>query len=93
MIGDIFTIVLLNPMINFLVILNNVLFSSFGLAIIAFTIAFTIAIAKPSAAVVAVTVAEPGALLSVPAQRRVHHVRRPGPDDCHGDRMPRQRRG
>ncbi len=38
MIGDIFTIVLLNPMINFLVILNNVLFSSFGLAIIAFTI-------------------------------------------------------
>lgn len=38
MIGDIFTIALLNPMINFLVILNNVLFSSFGLAIIAFTI-------------------------------------------------------
>ena len=38
MIGDIFTIALLNPMINFLVILNNVLFGSFGLAIIAFTI-------------------------------------------------------
>jgi YidC/Oxa1 family membrane protein insertase len=37
-IGDIFTLALLNPMINFLVILNNVLFSSFGLAIIAFTI-------------------------------------------------------
>ena len=38
MIGDIFTVLLLDPMINFLVILNNVLFSSFGLAIIAFTI-------------------------------------------------------
>ena len=38
MIGEIFTIALLNPMINFLVILNNVLFGSFGLAIIAFTI-------------------------------------------------------
>lgn len=38
MIGDIFTLILLNPMINFLVILNNVLFGSFGLAIIAFTI-------------------------------------------------------
>ena len=38
MIGEIFTIGLLNPMINFLVILNNVLFGSFGLAIIAFTI-------------------------------------------------------
>lgn len=38
MIGDIFTIILLNPMINFLVILNNVLFGSFGAAIIAFTI-------------------------------------------------------
>ena len=38
MIGDIFTLALLNPMINFLVILNNVLFGSFGLAIIAFTI-------------------------------------------------------
>ena len=38
MIGDLFTIALLNPMVNFLVILNNLLFSSFGLAIIAFTI-------------------------------------------------------
>ncbi len=36
--NDVFTIALLDPMINFLVILNNVLFSSFGLAIIAFTI-------------------------------------------------------
>jgi len=33
-----FTLVLLDPMINFLVILNNVLFGSFGLAILAFTI-------------------------------------------------------
>ncbi len=38
MIGDIFTLALLDPMINFLVMLNTVLFSSFGLAIIAFTI-------------------------------------------------------
>ena len=38
MIGEIFTVTLLDPMINFLVILNNVLFDSFGLAIIAFTI-------------------------------------------------------
>ncbi|MCC6381308.1 MAG: membrane protein insertase YidC [Dehalococcoidia bacterium] len=38
MIGEIFTLVLINPMINFLIILNNVLFGSFGLAIIAFTI-------------------------------------------------------
>jgi YidC/Oxa1 family membrane protein insertase len=38
MIGEIFTLVLLDPMINFLVILNNVLFGSFGAAIIAFTI-------------------------------------------------------
>ena len=37
-IGDIFTLVLLDPMINFLIILNNVLFDSYGLAIIAFTI-------------------------------------------------------
>jgi len=37
-IGDIFTLALLDPMINFLVILNNVLFGSFGLAIVAFTI-------------------------------------------------------
>jgi len=37
-IGDLFTLVLLNPMLNLLVILYNVLFNSFGLAIIAFTI-------------------------------------------------------
>ncbi len=36
--GDIFTVALLDPMINFLVILNQVLFGSFGLAIIAFTV-------------------------------------------------------
>jgi len=36
--GGLFTMILLDPMINFLVILNNVLFSSFGLAILAFTI-------------------------------------------------------
>jgi len=36
--GDIFTWLLLDPMINFLIILTNLLFSSFGLAIIAFTI-------------------------------------------------------
>lgn len=35
---NIFTIVLFNPMINFLLLLNIVLFNSFGLAIIAFTI-------------------------------------------------------
>lgn len=38
MIGEIFTLILLNPMVNLLVLLNNVLFDSFGLAIIAFTI-------------------------------------------------------
>ena len=38
MIGDIFNAALMDPMINFLIILNNVLFNSFGLAIIAFTI-------------------------------------------------------
>ena len=38
MIGDVFTLLLLNPMVNLLVLLNNVLFDSFGLAIIAFTI-------------------------------------------------------
>lgn len=38
MIGDLFTLLLVNPMVNLLVILNNVLFGSFGLAIIAFTI-------------------------------------------------------
>jgi YidC/Oxa1 family membrane protein insertase len=37
-IGEIFTLLLLNPMVNLLVLLNNVLFDSFGLAIIAFTI-------------------------------------------------------
>jgi YidC/Oxa1 family membrane protein insertase len=35
---DFFTLVLMDPMINFLVILDQVLFGSFGLAIIAFTI-------------------------------------------------------
>lgn len=43
MIGDVFDSVLLNPMINFLVILNIVLFGSFGLAIIAFTIVIRVA--------------------------------------------------
>lgn len=43
MIGDLFTLGLLNPMINLLVILNNVLFNSFGLAIIAFTILIRLA--------------------------------------------------
>lgn len=38
MIGDLFTLLLMNPMVNLLVLLNNVLFDSFGLAIIAFTI-------------------------------------------------------
>jgi YidC/Oxa1 family membrane protein insertase len=38
MIGEVFTLILLDPMINFLVLLNNVLFGSFGLAILAFTI-------------------------------------------------------
>lgn len=38
MIGDVFTVALLEPMVNFLVLLNNALFNSFGLAIIAFTI-------------------------------------------------------
>jgi YidC/Oxa1 family membrane protein insertase len=36
--GTIFTPILLDPMINLMIILNNVLFGSFGLAIIAFTI-------------------------------------------------------
>ena len=43
MIGDIFTVALMDPMINFLIILNNVLFNSFGLAIIAFTILMRVA--------------------------------------------------
>lgn len=38
MIGDIFTLVLLDPMTNLLVLLNNLLWGNFGLAIIAFTI-------------------------------------------------------
>lgn len=38
MIGDIFNTAIIAPMINFLVLLNNVLFGNFGLAIIAFTI-------------------------------------------------------
>lgn len=38
MIGDIFAVALMDPMINLLIILNNILFNSFGLAIIAFTI-------------------------------------------------------
>ena len=38
MIGDIFTLLLLNPLVNLLVLLSHVLWGSFGLAIIAFTI-------------------------------------------------------
>ncbi len=38
MIGEIFRLILIGPMINLLVVLSNVLFGSFGLAIIAFTI-------------------------------------------------------
>ena len=38
MIGDIFRLSLADPMVNFLIILNNLCFNSFGLAIIAFTI-------------------------------------------------------
>jgi YidC/Oxa1 family membrane protein insertase len=37
-IGEIFTLILLNPLVNLLVLLSHVLFGSFGLAIIAFTI-------------------------------------------------------
>jgi len=37
-IGDIFTTVLMDPMINVLVVLNSLLFGSFGLGVIAFTI-------------------------------------------------------
>jgi YidC/Oxa1 family membrane protein insertase len=36
--GEFFTVTLLDPMVNLLVLLNNLLFDSFGLAIIAFTI-------------------------------------------------------
>ena len=35
---DIFNLILLNPILNVLVVLSTVLFSSFGLAIIALTI-------------------------------------------------------
>ena len=38
MIGEIFTLILLNPLVNLLVFLSHALFGSFGLAIIAFTI-------------------------------------------------------
>jgi YidC/Oxa1 family membrane protein insertase len=38
MMGEIFTIALLNPLVNFLVLLSHACFNSFGLAIIAFTI-------------------------------------------------------
>lgn len=37
-IGDLFNLILLTPMVNFLVILTNLLWGSFGLGIIAFTI-------------------------------------------------------
>src|SRR3954470_20211690 len=37
-IGEGFTIILLNPLVNLLVLLSHLLFNSFGLAIIAFTI-------------------------------------------------------
>jgi YidC/Oxa1 family membrane protein insertase len=37
-IGEFFNLLLVTPLINFLVLLNNLLFGSFGLAIIAFTI-------------------------------------------------------
>ena len=43
MIGDIFNLLLLNPMVNFLVILTSVLGGSFGFAIIAFTIIIRLA--------------------------------------------------
>ncbi len=42
-IGALFTLLLLDPMMNFLVLLSNVLFGSFGLAIIAFTIVIRVA--------------------------------------------------
>jgi YidC/Oxa1 family membrane protein insertase len=38
LIGEIFTLALLNPLVNLLVLLSHLLFNSFGLAIIAFTI-------------------------------------------------------
>jgi YidC/Oxa1 family membrane protein insertase len=43
LIGTIFDLILLNPMVNILVVLTNLLFGSFGLAIIAFTILVRIA--------------------------------------------------
>ncbi|MCA9821246.1 MAG: membrane protein insertase YidC [Dehalococcoidia bacterium] len=43
MIGEIFGTLLLNPMVNFLVLLTHLLWGSFGLAIIAFTIIIRIA--------------------------------------------------
>ncbi len=43
MIGEIFTLILLNPLVNLLVLLSHVLFGSFGLAIIAFTILIRVA--------------------------------------------------
>ena len=36
--GHVFSLLLLNPMVNFLVILTNLLWGSFGLAVIAFTV-------------------------------------------------------
>lgn len=38
MIGDVFNAVIIAPMINYLILLNNILFGNFGLAIIAFTV-------------------------------------------------------
>ncbi len=43
MIGTVFDLILLNPMVNILVVLTTVLFGSFGLAIIGFTILVRIA--------------------------------------------------
>ena len=43
MIGDIFTLLLLNPLVNLLVFLSHLLWGSFGLAIIAFTILVRVA--------------------------------------------------
>ncbi len=42
-VSDLFDIVLLYPMVNFLVLLNNLLFGSFGLALIAFTVLIKLA--------------------------------------------------
>jgi YidC/Oxa1 family membrane protein insertase len=43
LLGQLFNLVLLDPMVNILVVLTNLLFGSFGLAIIAFTILIRIA--------------------------------------------------